>query len=123
MGVHGLRHRMLLSATPIINCDMDLQGVFGLLEHPEFLHKYQHLRLNTFNPYDCEDSQPESMLQCTQRAAEVMSSNPNQDTRAEMMSRSYNKMMLKRTYGSDFEGEKIGETIPPHKKTVVHLEI
>ncbi|KAK0104190.1 hypothetical protein ONS96_005282 [Cadophora gregata f. sp. sojae] len=114
--------KILLSGTPMSNKPSDLVGIAGLMEHKRV---WENLGVdsNRCNPFSFEHTHPQSILRCTQTAMERMAKETDVPRQASMIRMFYQKTLLKRTYATVVEGTKIGEHIPPHRTTTIHLRI
>lgn len=58
----------------------------------------------------------------SQKSIEILDKKPDPKTKADMLRRIYANMMLRCSYATVVEGNKIGDKIPPLKPTLVVLE-
>ncbi|KAK0104197.1 hypothetical protein ONS96_005289 [Cadophora gregata f. sp. sojae] len=116
----NLKFRMLLSGTPIINRNEDLDGIMGLMEYPEIWDVFGIDQ--TVDPFSLS-GEGEDLLLCTQRAIQQIVKEEDKIRRRLLLSRVYKVAMLQRSYVSWYNGKPILKDMPAHKRVTLLLQM
>ncbi|CZT53431.1 uncharacterized protein RSE6_14995 [Rhynchosporium secalis] len=116
------KYRILLTGTPISNRVEDLEGVSGLMESDTIWEDLGETP-GACNPFSFSDGDKRALLQTTQTAMEIMAKEKDETSQSDMINSFYKRVMLKRTYFTVIDGKTIGDTIPAHRTTIVHLKV